>query len=74
MNALSDCSVSCKMSRDELEGMCRKEGLHCQDLGVTRANARDYEVEFLCDYKKMKVRNPCCISLIIHSDVQLLQL
>lgn len=50
-----DCSVPCKMSWDELEAMCRMEKLQCQELGVSRANVNEYEVEFLCDYKKTKV-------------------
>lgn len=43
------------MSWDELEAMCRMEKLQCQELGVSRANVNEYEVEFLCDYKKTKV-------------------
>lgn len=41
---------------EELEALCRGERLHCQELGVSRTNINDYEVEFLCDYKKNKVR------------------
>ncbi|XP_044065818.1 histone-lysine N-methyltransferase SUV39H1-like isoform X6 [Siniperca chuatsi] len=51
---LKDCRVPCKMSWDELEALCRRERLHCKQLGVNRANVNDYEVEFLCDYKKTK--------------------
>ncbi|CAN9515957.1 unnamed protein product [Ophioblennius macclurei] len=51
---LKVCSVPCKMSWDELEALCRSERLHCLQLGVNRANINDYEVEFLCDYKKIK--------------------
>ncbi|XP_019945124.1 histone-lysine N-methyltransferase SUV39H1-A isoform X1 [Paralichthys olivaceus] len=51
---LKDCRVSCKMSWDELEALCRTERLHCKQLGVNRANVNEYEVEFLCDYKKTK--------------------
>ncbi|XP_023283513.1 histone-lysine N-methyltransferase SUV39H1 isoform X4 [Seriola lalandi dorsalis] len=51
---LKDCSVPCKMSWEELEALCRRERLHCKELGVNRANANEYEVEFLCDYKKSK--------------------
>lgn len=50
------CSVACKMFPEQLEDLCRRERLHCQDLGVSRANINHYEVEFLCDYKKTKVR------------------
>ena len=53
---MSDCSVPCKLSWDDLEALCRRERLHCKQLGVSRANVNEYEVEFLCDYKKTKVR------------------
>ena len=53
--AVSDCSVPCKMFWEELEALCRGERLHCKELGVSRTNINDYEVEFLCDYKKNKV-------------------
>lgn len=55
-SAFSDCSVPSKMSWDELEAMCRLEGLKCKEMGITKANVNEYEVEFLCDYKKTKVR------------------
>ncbi|XP_061908409.1 histone-lysine N-methyltransferase SUV39H1-A [Entelurus aequoreus] len=51
---LKDCSVPSKLSWHYLEALCRTEKLHCEDLGITKANAKDYEVEFLCDYKKNK--------------------
>ncbi|XP_078112053.1 histone-lysine N-methyltransferase SUV39H1-like isoform X3 [Sander vitreus] len=51
---LKDCSVPWKMSWDELEALCRREGLHCEQLGVNRTNPNEYDVEFLCDYKKTK--------------------
>ncbi|XP_047462143.1 histone-lysine N-methyltransferase SUV39H1-like [Mugil cephalus] len=51
---LKGCSVACKMSWDELEDACRREKLHCKELGVNRSNVNEYEVEFLCDYKKTK--------------------
>lgn len=53
---MSDCSVPCKMSWDELEALCRRERLHSKQLGVNKANVNEYEVEFLCDYKKTRVR------------------
>lgn len=46
--------MPCKMSWDEVETLCRLEALHCKDLGVSRANVNDYEVEFICDYKRVK--------------------
>lgn len=57
MKDAAACSVPCKMFQDELEDLCRREKLHCKDLGINRANVNDYEVEFLCDYKKTKVRH-----------------
>ncbi|XP_029362355.1 histone-lysine N-methyltransferase SUV39H1 isoform X3 [Echeneis naucrates] len=53
--AVSDCSVPCKMSWEKLEALCNRERLHCKALGVKRAKFNEYEVEFLCDYKKTKV-------------------
>lgn len=49
--------MACKWSWEDLETLCRGEKLHCEQLGVTRANINEYEVEFLCDYKRTKVRN-----------------
>lgn len=51
----SVCSVPCKMFQDELGDVCRRVKLYCKDLGVNKSNINDYEVEFLCDYKKTKV-------------------
>lgn len=51
------CSVPCKMFQDELEELCRRQKLCCKELGVNKSNINDYEVEFLCDYKKTKVSN-----------------
>lgn len=54
-----NCSVPCKMFLDELGDLCRRKKLHCKDLGVNKANINDYEVEFLCDYRKTKVSCQC---------------
>lgn len=54
--ATPDYSVPCKLHWNELETLCRRQKLHCKELGVSKANINDYEVEFLCDYKKTKVR------------------
>ncbi|CAJ1055187.1 histone-lysine N-methyltransferase SUV39H1 isoform X1 [Xyrichtys novacula] len=51
---LKGCSVPCKLPWNELEAPCRSAGLHCEDLGVNKANVNEFEVEFLCDYKKTK--------------------
>lgn len=53
--AAPGCSLPCLMSWEQLEALCRREKLSCQQLGVNRANLNNYEVEFLCDYKKNKV-------------------
>ena len=57
------------MSREELAAVCRAEKLYCRDLGVNRTNVNEYEVEFLCDYRKNKV--PERITLLTnHSPLQ----
>lgn len=43
------------MLQDELEHLCRREKLRCKDLDVSKSNINDFEVEFICDYKKTKV-------------------
>lgn len=65
--ASAGCSVPCKMSPEQLEDLCRREKLHCGDLGVSRANINHYEVEFLCDYKKTKVRHQQPDTLLLSS-------
>lgn len=52
--AAPGCSLPCLMSWEQLEALCRREKVSCQQLGVNRANLNNYEVEFLCDYKKTK--------------------
>jgi len=44
------------MSWDELEALCRRERLYCGRLGLKRNNANEFEVEFLCNYKRKKVK------------------
>ncbi|KAM9431581.1 histone-lysine N-methyltransferase SUV39H1-like isoform 3-T5 [Salvelinus alpinus] len=51
---IAGCSVSCKLSLDDLQAVCRRERLHCKQLRVNKHNIDDYEVEYLCDYKKSK--------------------
>lgn len=58
------CSVPCKMFQDELGDLCRREKLHCKDLGVNKSNINHYEVEFLCDYRKTKVSRFPGLSLL----------
>lgn len=49
------CSVCCLSSWWRLQQLCRLERLRCRALGVTRRNLGDFEVEFLCDYKRVRV-------------------
>ncbi|KAL3063683.1 histone-lysine N-methyltransferase SUV39H1-like isoform X2 [Trematomus bernacchii] len=51
---LKGCSVSCKMSWEDLQALCRGEKLYCKQLGVNRGSTNVYDVEFICDYKKPK--------------------
>ncbi|XP_072537024.1 histone-lysine N-methyltransferase SUV39H1-A [Salminus brasiliensis] len=51
---LKDCSVPCKLTGDDLRALCRRQRLVCQELSVTRDNLGDYEVEYLCNYRKFK--------------------
>ncbi|XP_017577913.1 histone-lysine N-methyltransferase SUV39H1-A isoform X1 [Pygocentrus nattereri] len=53
---LKDCSVSCKLSWDDLQAVCRRQRLVCKQLSVTKHNFRDYEVEYLCNYRNIKGR------------------
>lgn len=49
------CSVCCKWSWGGLRELCRLGGLRCRALGVTRRNLAEFEVEYLCDYKRVRV-------------------
>uniref|UniRef100_A0A671MUR1 Histone-lysine N-methyltransferase n=1 Tax=Sinocyclocheilus anshuiensis TaxID=1608454 RepID=A0A671MUR1_9TELE len=49
-----DCRVSCKLSWEDLQAQCRRERLVCKQLSVSKNNFNDYEVEYLCNYKKHK--------------------
>ncbi|MEQ2265529.1 hypothetical protein XENORESO_008605 [Xenotaenia resolanae] len=51
---LKDCCVPCKITLDELEALCCREKLCCQELNVSKVNDSEYEVEFLSDYKRTK--------------------
>lgn len=50
-----DCSVSCKYSWDELQSLCRRQKLVCKQLVVTEVDFNDYVVDYLCNYRKIKV-------------------
>nr|XP_033779442.1 histone-lysine N-methyltransferase SUV39H1 isoform X2 [Geotrypetes seraphini] len=51
---LKGCSVCCKSSWSHLQDLCRLEKLSCTLLEVTRKNLYDFEVEYLCDYKRVR--------------------
>ncbi|XP_054043148.1 histone-lysine N-methyltransferase SUV39H1 isoform X2 [Rissa tridactyla] len=51
---LKGCSVCCKSSWGGLRELCRLRGLRCRALGVTRRNLGEFEVEYLCDYKRVR--------------------
>ncbi|XP_016087293.1 histone-lysine N-methyltransferase SUV39H1b [Sinocyclocheilus grahami] len=46
------CRVACIATVDQLEVICREQGVKCEELGISKHNLCDYEVEYLCDYKK----------------------
>ncbi|XP_029466838.1 histone-lysine N-methyltransferase SUV39H1 isoform X2 [Rhinatrema bivittatum] len=54
VRAAEGCSVCCKSSWSQLQDLCRLEKLSCALLGVTRKNLCDFEVEYLCDYKRVR--------------------
>ncbi|NP_001016508.1 histone-lysine N-methyltransferase SUV39H2 [Xenopus tropicalis] len=43
--------VPCLASIETLQELCRKEMLICTNIGITRKNLNNYEVEYLCDYR-----------------------
>ncbi|KAF4072339.1 hypothetical protein AMELA_G00261930 [Ameiurus melas] len=49
---LKECKVACLATFDQLEAVCREEWVKCQELGVNKNNLCDYEVEYLCNYKR----------------------
>lgn len=49
------CSVCCKSSWNQLQDLCRLAKLSCPALGISKRNLYDFEVEYLCDYKKIRV-------------------
>ncbi|MBW03792.1 Histone-lysine N-methyltransferase SUV39H1, partial [Eschrichtius robustus] len=48
------CSVCCKSSWNQLQDLCRLAKLSCPALGISKRNLYDFEVEYLCDYKKIR--------------------
>lgn len=45
------------MPLDQLEVVCREEGVKCSELGVNKHNLCEYEVEYLCNYRKKVISN-----------------
>ncbi|XP_007435438.1 histone-lysine N-methyltransferase SUV39H1 [Python bivittatus] len=51
---LKECTVCCKSTWSHLQDLCRLEKVCCPNLGITKKNLSDFEVEYLCDYKKIR--------------------
>ncbi|KAM6474823.1 histone-lysine N-methyltransferase SUV39H1 isoform 3-T4 [Liasis olivaceus] len=51
---LKECTVCCKSTWSHLQDLCRLEKVCCPTLGITKKNLSDFEVEYLCDYKKIR--------------------
>uniref|UniRef100_A0A286XKW4 Histone-lysine N-methyltransferase n=1 Tax=Cavia porcellus TaxID=10141 RepID=A0A286XKW4_CAVPO len=47
-------NVCCKSSWNQLQDLCRLARLSCPALGISKRNLYDFEVEYLCDYKKIR--------------------
>uniref|UniRef100_A0A8C3BK94 Histone-lysine N-methyltransferase n=1 Tax=Cairina moschata TaxID=8855 RepID=A0A8C3BK94_CAIMO len=53
-STVAGCRVCCKSSWAQLRDLCRRQRLQCRALGVTRRNLAHFEVEYLCDYKRVR--------------------
>ncbi|XP_063150160.1 histone-lysine N-methyltransferase SUV39H1 [Candoia aspera] len=51
---LKEYTVCCKSTWSHLQDLCRLEKVCCPTLGITKKNLSDFEVEYLCDYKKIR--------------------
>ncbi|XP_005533806.1 PREDICTED: histone-lysine N-methyltransferase SUV39H1 [Pseudopodoces humilis] len=51
---LKGCSVCCLSPWSRLQELCRLQRLRCRALGVTRRNLGHFEVELLCDYRRVR--------------------
>ncbi|XP_020653379.3 histone-lysine N-methyltransferase SUV39H1 isoform X1 [Pogona vitticeps] len=51
---LKACHVCCKSTWPQLQDLCRLEKVCCPPLGITRKNLFDFEVEYLCDYRRIR--------------------
>ncbi|XP_063289185.1 histone-lysine N-methyltransferase SUV39H1 [Pelobates fuscus] len=48
------CVVPCLYTESDLQELCRAESVRCGTLGVNRKNICNFEVEYLCDYKRVQ--------------------
>ncbi|XP_041712339.1 histone-lysine N-methyltransferase SUV39H1 isoform X1 [Coregonus clupeaformis] len=55
LSLTAECQVACKVTTSQLQTHCRHEGIVCLDLGVNKRQMHDFEVEYLCDYKRTLV-------------------
>ncbi|XP_062854464.1 histone-lysine N-methyltransferase SUV39H1b [Trichomycterus rosablanca] len=49
---LKECRVACLTSVNQLEVLCREDGIICSELGINGHNLLDYEVEYICNYQR----------------------
>lgn len=53
---LKECKVACLATETQLEVLCREDGIICSELGVNKSNLFDYEVEYICNYKRVVIK------------------
>ncbi|XP_043936221.1 histone-lysine N-methyltransferase SUV39H1 [Protopterus annectens] len=51
---LKGLEVKCLSPRSHLQDLCRLARLSCARLEINKKNLNDFEVEYLCDYKKVQ--------------------
>ncbi|XP_056665127.1 histone-lysine N-methyltransferase SUV39H1 isoform X2 [Monodelphis domestica] len=51
---LKDCKVCGKSSWSQLQNLCRLAKTSCPALGISRKNLYIFEVDYLCNYKKVR--------------------
>ncbi|XP_051632452.1 histone-lysine N-methyltransferase SUV39H1 isoform X3 [Manacus candei] len=51
---LKECRVCCLSPWAQLQDLCRLQRVRCRALGVTRRNLADFEVELLCNYRRVR--------------------
>ncbi|XP_077645786.1 histone-lysine N-methyltransferase SUV39H1 [Lonchura striata] len=49
-----ECSVCCLSPWPRLQELCRLQRVRCRALGVTRRNLAEFEVETICDYRRVR--------------------